>query len=115
MTLEEIRVPIDTGFFKSAGATGTQITEEQRAEFQKIVDLYFDDFVASVVRGRGMTKAQVKAVADGRLFNAPEAKALGLIDKIQPLAVTLANLQRRAESSGRLRRSRNSAMLAGVS
>lgn len=75
-------VPIDTGPFKSAGAVGTEITDEQRADFQRIVDFYFTDFVGAVARGRELTEKAVRAVADGRLFTPDEALDAGLVDGV---------------------------------
>ncbi len=85
-------VPIDTGEFKSAAAMGTEITDRQRAYFQSIVDQYFADFVAAIVRGRGMTEQAVRAIADGRIMVAGEAKSLNLIDGIQSFDQTLEQL-----------------------
>lgn len=82
-------IPIDTGKYKSAGAMGTEITKEQQADFQRLVDAYFNDFVSTIVRGRGMAESQVRKVADGRVFTAAEALELGLIDGIQTIENTL--------------------------
>ena len=76
-------IPIDTGEHKSAGAFGTEITDAQIAEFQRITDGFFDDFVAAIVAGRGLSEEKVRAVGDGRVFFAEEAITLGLIDGIQ--------------------------------
>jgi protease-4 len=96
-------VPIDTGEFKSAGAMGTEITERQREDFQRIVDRYFDGFVEAIMRGRDMTEASVREVADGRMFVGQEGVDLGLVDGIQTLRETLSNLsaQRRQGNSRR--------------
>lgn len=93
-------IAIDTGEFKSAGAFGTKITEAQIKEFQRIIDGFFDDFVASVVRGRGMSEKDVRKVGDGRMFFADEAMSLGLIDGVQTREETLASAP---ESSKRRR------------
>lgn len=93
-------IPIDTGPFKSAGAMGTEITEEQQADFQRIVDFYFDDFVAMVAKGRNMTTDAVLAVGDGRVFTPPEALSAGLVDAIQTFSETFNQL-RAAPNPGR--------------
>ena len=79
----------DSGWFKSAGAPGTPITDEMKAEFQRYVDVAYADFLKVVERGRGMSAADLKPLADGRLFYAPEAKANGLIDGIRTMAETI--------------------------
>jgi capsid assembly protease len=91
-----------TGKFKGAGWPGTEITPEQRDYFQGITNAYFADFLAAVKRGRGQS---MKEVADGRMFLASEAKANGLIDRIQTLDQTLAGL---TKTQGTPRRARAS-------
>lgn len=83
-------VPIDTGKFKSAGAMGTKITKEQEADFQRIVDSYFADFLATVLRGRSkLSEKELREVADGRMFLSTEAINLGLIDQVRTMEETL--------------------------
>lgn len=87
-------VPIDTGKYKSAGAFGTEITDDQRAYFQTMVDAYFRDFYADVRRGRKLSDARAKEVSDGRTFIARDALDLGLIDGIGNLESTLKAARR---------------------
>ena len=94
-------VPIDTGEHKSAGMQGTEITEAQRAEFQRVVDGYFADFKAAVRRARNVP--ELDALADGRMFFAAEAVESGLIDGVQSFEETLAGF---APSAAAPRRSR---------
>ena len=86
-------IPVDTGEFKSAGAPGVEITESQIADFQRIVDGYFNDFIAMVASGRGMDKKEVLKAADGRVFFPSEAIDLGLIDGVQSIQETLKQLK----------------------
>lgn len=77
-------IPIDTGEYKSAGAMGTEITEAQQAEFQKIVEGYFADFSAAVLEGRPISKESFDNLADGRVFFANEEPTdTGLISGIK--------------------------------
>lgn len=85
-------IPIDTGEFKSAGAIGTEITEEQIADFQRIVGDYFADFKAMMMSGRGFSEKEFNDVADGRVWLTSDALKLGLIDKVSTLEQTLAEL-----------------------
>lgn len=89
-------VQFDTGEFKSAGEFGTEITEAQRADFQRVVDDYFADFLKAIDRGRsGLNMAQVKTLATGQVWLAPEAKRLGLIDRVGTVQETLSRLSPR--------------------
>lgn len=86
-------IPIDTGEFKSTGEFGTVITEAQVDYIRGLVNGYFSDFKATVMRGRKMDEASFSKVADGRVFLASEAKALGLIDGIATMDATLARVK----------------------
>jgi signal peptide peptidase SppA len=88
-------VAVDTGEFKSAGALGTKITEAHRKDFQRNIDSHFVHFEAAVRAGRAnMSDQQWAASSDGRMFMDAEAMNLGLVDRIQTLDQTLAELQR---------------------
>lgn len=67
---------------KAIGSMGQPWTDEQRAIYQSIVDLWYDQFVGIVAEGRGMTKEQVRALDDGREMLASQALAAGFIDGI---------------------------------
>ncbi|MFQ5535463.1 MAG: S49 family peptidase [Sphingomonadales bacterium] len=85
-------VNIDTGEFKSAGILGTEVTDNHRADFQRLVDGFFEKFVSAVERGRGMDREKVMGLADGRLFSAEEAVKNGLADDIQSMDDVLQSL-----------------------
>lgn len=88
-------IAIDTGEFKSTGAPGLPITDKQIAQLQILVDAHFELFVQAVVQGRKrMSEKAVRAVADGRMFMANDAKELGLIDGISTFEKTLLSLQK---------------------
>jgi signal peptide peptidase SppA len=84
---------IGTGPMKGAMADGTPITPDHLAYLQGIVDGLNAFFLKGVSEGRGLPAAQVKTAATGEVYLAKQAKALGLIDGIQSLDVTMAQLQ----------------------
>ena len=67
---------------KGIGSLGQEWTDEQRAIYQSIIDLWYDQFVGIVAEGRGMTKDQVKMLDDGREMLALQALEAGFIDGI---------------------------------
>jgi len=92
--MEGVRpVVIKSGQFKAAGFPGTEITDEQRAYWQKIVDDTQAEFSAAVARGRRMELKRVAELADGRVHPAADAQQLGLIDAIESFESTLAQLR----------------------
>lgn len=60
----------------------SKITDSQIEIFQGIVDEYYERFVEIVMLGRNMTEEEVKALADGRVYTAKQAKENRLIDEI---------------------------------
>ena len=82
-------VPIDTGPFKSTGAFGTELTEDQQGYLQEIVDSFQKHFSATVQAGRSLTDSELAAVATGRVWTGESAVGLKLIDAVQPLSATV--------------------------
>lgn len=94
-------IPIDTGPLKSAGAFGTEVTEEQQAYLQGIVDGFQADFKSVVMQGRGFDQKQFDAVATGGVMHVAEARKLGLIDGIKTKTESLGSMPRRRSSNAR--------------
>lgn len=97
-------VVVATGEFKSTGVPGTEITDAQKKELQEIVDFYEADFEHAIVQGRRMDPKAVKELATGRVWDAPEAMELGLVDALGTYQSTVAELfghvKRRARGRG---------------
>lgn len=68
---------------KDMGSSGKPLTDEQKAIYQSIVDEYYEQFVEIVAEGRDMPVADVKKLADGRVYTAKQAVENGLIDGIK--------------------------------
>ena len=68
---------------KDMGSSGKPLTDEQRAIYQSVVDEYYEQFVEIVAEGRNMSVADVKKLADGRIYTAKQAVENGLIDGIK--------------------------------
>lgn len=99
-------IAIDTGPLKSAGAMGTEITQEQRDYFQSQVDTYFADFLGDVRRGRKLNQSQAKAVSAGGTFIGAQAIEAGLVDGIQSLDETLRMARRMTGKSNQSAKAR---------
>ena len=76
---------IRAGEFKGMGTPGTEITESQLAEVQRMIDAANNEFLAAVITGRRMTEEAVAELADGRVHLASDAVTLGLIDEVSTL------------------------------
>lgn len=87
---------IKAGEHKGAGTPGTAVTDSQLETWQKMVDDMNAQFLAGVAKGRHLTDAQVKSLADGRVHVGDQAKSLGLVDAVQSMEATIRQLQERA-------------------
>ena len=83
---------VATGPNKAMGNSYEPLTDEQRAIYQEICDESFDQFVGIIAEGRNMDEADVRVLADGRVYTAKQAAANGLIDGIESFQTTLERL-----------------------
>lgn len=83
---------IKSGKFKDMGSPTREMTNEERAMIQAIVDDINDQFVKAISANRNILPAKILPLADGRVFTGRQAKELGLIDGLGSLqdAVLLA-------------------------
>ncbi|MDB4534618.1 signal peptide peptidase SppA, partial [Vicingaceae bacterium] len=58
------------------------LTGEEKAIIQIGVEKIYDDFITKVAEGRGMTKEEVDAVGQGRVWMGKDALKIGLVDEI---------------------------------
>jgi len=86
-----------TGEFKDAGTMLRPMRSEERAQLGTVIDDLFARFLEVVQEGRSeLTAEQVRQLADGRIFSAPQALEAGLIDAVGPFEAALAEARRRA-------------------
>lgn len=79
--------------FKDAGSPTKPEDPAQRAYLQDLMDKAFARFKEVVVQGRGSKLTQpINAIANGKVYTADDAKALGLVDDIGTLDEALAYL-----------------------
>ncbi len=86
---------ITGGELKDMGSPLRPLTTEERAQLQAIVDDLHARFREVVVRGRpALGPERVDALADGRVYSAPQALENGLVDRIGNLNDAIALLEK---------------------
>ncbi len=76
-------VAVKSSKHKDSMSPFKEVDREEIAWNQNIVDRLLDRFIDAVAEGRkGLTREQVEKLADGRLYLAEDARALGLIDQV---------------------------------
>jgi protease-4 len=73
-------VVLKSGEFKDTGSSTRDLTEDERAYFQSLIDDMYAQFVDAVASGRGLDVNQVRQFADGRVFTGRAAVELDMID-----------------------------------
>lgn len=71
-------------------------TDDERVELQRKVQQFYDMFLTRVAQGRNMTKEEVDAVGQGRVWTGEQARARRLVDDIGGLRQALAEARRLA-------------------
>ncbi|RLA94707.1 MAG: signal peptide peptidase SppA [Deltaproteobacteria bacterium] len=75
-------IVIKSGKYKDIMSPLRDITEDERSLIQNVVNDIHNQFVSAIAEARHLEKAQVEAIADGRIFTGIKAKELGLIDEL---------------------------------
>lgn len=69
-----------SGEMKDMGSAWRGLTDQEKEYADSVVMESYDNFVTEVSEGRNMSKSEVKALADGRIYTGTRAKELGLVD-----------------------------------
>lgn len=73
---------IKSGAHKDIMSPSREMTKEEKNIMQSMVDNSYEGFVDVISKGRGMPKAEVKKIADGRVYDGRQAKKLNLVDEL---------------------------------
>ena len=82
---EKLHVKVETlksGKLKDAGNPFRDMTPEDRAYWQALIDQVYEQFLQAVVDGRELPEEEVRKIADGRALTGEQAQQLGLIDEL---------------------------------
>ena len=71
---------LKSGTLKDAGSPTREMTPEERAYFQTLVNKMYAQFVRDVAQGRGLPETTIKPLATGQVWTGQQALALHLID-----------------------------------
>lgn len=86
--LEKIGVKgmvIKAGEYKDIGSPYRDMTPQERKLLQDVIDDVHRQFIKAVADGRKIPEADVRQIADGRIFTGEQAKALKLVDELGDL------------------------------
>ncbi len=92
---------VKTGRFKDIGNPERVMDSEERALVQGMIDNVLEQFRSAVQESRHLTREQVVALSDGRIFSGAQAKEAGLVDELGGLRDTAQKLVAETKESGR--------------
>jgi protease-4 len=82
---------------KDIGSPTRPPTAEEERVFQAIIDGAYEGFVRVIVEGRKLPEADVRQIADGRVYTGAQALGLGLVDELGNLDAALAGAKQLAK------------------
>ena len=89
------------GKHKVDGNSWSPLGEDAQGHLQERVDAIYGRFLSHLSRNRGLSVDHVrKEFGEGRLFNAKQAMAAGMVDRIIPYAELIARLTGAGQSKG---------------
>jgi protease IV len=75
-------VILKTGEFKDTGTPTRDLTPAEKAYLQGLIDNMYGQFIQAVADGRAMKFADVKAIADGKVWTGEQALSMKLVDQL---------------------------------
>lgn len=88
---------VNTNEFSDMGSINRPLTSTERAIIQKSVEDVYDTFIGRVADGRKMSKEQVDAIGQGRVWSGENALEIGLVDEIGGLNKAILDAAQMAE------------------
>jgi protease IV len=84
-------VVLKTGEFKDTGNPTRDLTPNEQAYMQSLIDNMFGQFVQAVAEGRGMKFEDVKSIANGKVWTGEQAMSMKLIDGVGDFETAVAD------------------------
>jgi protease-4 len=69
-----------TNKYSDFGSISRPMSPQEKEVLMLQIEEIYDDFISHVAEGRGMTKAQVDSIGQGRVWNVSDARKIGLVD-----------------------------------
>jgi protease-4 len=89
---------VELGDISAGWRPDRALNEKEQAMMQTMINAIYDDFIGTVAMGRKMTREQVAALAEGRVYSAIDAKKMGLIDGFGGLDRAILSASRKSKT-----------------
>lgn len=91
---------VKTGEFKDSGSPFKEFSESDERFFNALIDDIYLQFIEDIAESRKMDLAEVRKLADGRVFTGRQAKELKMIDAIGTIDDAVAYVASQSGVSG---------------
>ena len=88
---------ISTGDLAGLNTISRPKTEQELDVYQQVVNQIYDQFISKVSQARNLSKEEVAAIAQGRVWSGKAAQEIGLIDELGGLESAIAHAAKTAE------------------
>ncbi len=92
---------VKSGRYKDIGSPLRDMTPDERALMQGVIDDIYDQFIDAVSANRKIQKEKLKEYADGRIFTGRQALQLGLVDVLGDMDSAVKTAARLAGIKGK--------------
>lgn len=93
---------IKAGAYKTAGDPFVNMSSEEQAHLQKVIDDSYVQFTKSVAQCRKLSLSKITEWADGKIFTGFQAKEVGLIDELGSMQHAIAAIKKRTTIEGEI-------------
>jgi protease IV len=91
---------LKVGEFKDTGDPTRELTPAERQYMQGLIDNMYSQFVNAVADGRHAKVADIKSIADGRVWTGQQALGIHLIDEVADFRAAVLDTARTVKISG---------------
>ena len=88
---------VDLGTMSAGFRPDRPLNATESAFMQRMIDTIYDDFLSIVARGRKLDRVAVENLAQGHVYTAEDAKAIGLVDILGGLDRAIVSAARKAK------------------
>jgi protease-4 len=93
-------VTFKAGELKDAGNPAREITPAEKAYIQSLIDDMHVQFIEAVAEGRNMKAADIKPLADGRVWTGSQALGMKMVDQLGDFETALKETAKQVGISG---------------
>jgi protease IV len=92
---------LTVGKYKDTGDPTREMTPEERAYMQSLIDNMYGQFVRAVAEGRHAKEDDIKSIADGRVWTGEQALSMHLIDQVGDFEAAVDDTAKSVHISGK--------------